>query len=148
MENGTSSEDFLNSDDKDSSFHTFDDESRAYTLNDGVEINFETLEKDLKSRTHNRVLSYEYLHENSASRSLNSFNVPKAVSHNDVFQPMNTIVVSTPSVDQMFHTCLELQCENGGHCVLEETSKRCKCPLGFSGIFCDQGKSSLISLLI
>ncbi|GBM23126.1 hypothetical protein AVEN_150540-1 [Araneus ventricosus] len=153
MENGTSSEEFFNSEDIDSmpSFHTLDDESpesRAYHQNDGVEIKFETLDKEFKRRTHHRPISYEHLHENSASRSLNSFNVhpqehvvPKTVSHGDVFQPMNTIAVSTPSVHQVFHTCSELQCEHGGNCVLEETSKhtvRCKCPLGYGGTFCEQ----------
>ncbi|KAF8791124.1 pikachurin-like [Argiope bruennichi] len=153
MENMTSSEDFFNSEDIDSmpSLHTLNDgspESRAYHQKDGVEINFETLDKEFKRRTHHRPVSYEHLHENSASRSLNSFNVhpqehviPKTVSHGDVFQPLNTIAVSTPSVHQVFHTCSELQCEHGGNCVLDGTSKqtvRCKCPLGFGGTFCEQ----------
>lgn len=164
IENGTSSEDFLDSEDPDSiqSFHTINKgrlESLSHSYHskhdhENVQVDFETLDKSENRRPY-MPISYEHLYDNSAGRSLNSLNVktpyvasaaPKQTentdTHADAYQPMNTIVVSTPSVNQVFHTCSDLQCESGGICVPDSASKRtvrCRCPLGRSGIFCEQG---------
>ncbi|KFM59874.1 Pikachurin, partial [Stegodyphus mimosarum] len=116
-------------------------------MDNNVQVNFESFDQNSKERTYTPI-SYEHLYDNSAGRSLNSLNVnapepagPKAISVSDVFQPMNTVAVSTPSVHQIFHTCSDLQCESGGICVRDTTTKRtvrCRCPLGRSGIFCEQ----------
>lgn len=153
----------MDSDDQDSihSFHTINRgrlESLSHSLDpkkdrDHIQVEFETLEKDGKRQPYVPI-SYEHLYDNSAGRSLNSLNVkssdsqitPKETDHSDVYQPMNTVVVSTPSVHQVFHTCSDLQCESGGMCIPENSSKRavrCRCPLGRSGTFCEQGKMFL-----
>lgn len=158
IENGTSSEDFLDSEDQDSirSFHTINRgrlESLSHSYHtkhdhENVQVDFETLDKDNKRQPY-MPISYEHLYDNSAGRSLNSLNVktpyvpmaPKQTEHADPYQPMNTVVVSTPSVHQVFHTCSDLQCESGGICVPDFALKRavrCRCPLGRSGIFCEQ----------
>lgn len=159
-ENGTSSEDFLDSEDQESirSFHTinrgrFETLAHSYHIkhdHENVQVDFQTLDKDDKGQPY-MPISYEHLYDNSAGRSLNSVNVktpyvpvaPKQIEHADTYQPMNTVVVSTPSVHQVFHTCSDLQCESGGICVPDFALKRavrCRCPLGRSGIFCEQGE--------
>ncbi|XP_015907469.1 pikachurin [Parasteatoda tepidariorum] len=151
LENGTSSEEFFESEDLQQiqSFHSKNKErleSRSHTLNskhinsDGVHIIFEL------NRTQYSPISYEHLYDNSAGRSLNSLSVnapelPKINEQVDVFQQMNTVAASTPSMQQVFHSCADLQCVSGGICVQESPSKhtvKCRCPLGRSGTFCEQ----------
>ncbi|KAG8201453.1 hypothetical protein JTE90_024323 [Oedothorax gibbosus] len=115
LENGTSSEDFLDSDDL-NSLHLMQDDS--------PHIELKSLEKDFKARTRPRAVSYE--HENSGKRVLNSFDV-----QNSELQKGASVVKG----------CVDMKCHNGGECVADEygpqRAVRCKCKLGFGGASCD-----------
>lgn len=44
--------------------------------------------------------------------------------------------------------CVNHTCSNGGSCIDGINNYSCNCPVGFTGNFCDLGKSLLLSLLL
>lgn len=65
--------------------------------------------------------------------------VPMSESSSDILQPMNTVTVTTPPSQRSSKMC-DIQCENGGACIVDPHLDiiRCRCPLGKEGIHCEK----------
>ncbi|XP_013773558.1 pikachurin-like [Limulus polyphemus] len=68
----------------------------------------------------------------------NSKSASQALEVDRLFQPMNTVTITTPPSPR-FVTCKELECESGGACIPDPSTEgvKCSCPLGRGGIYCE-----------
>ncbi|XP_022257129.1 uncharacterized protein LOC111089259, partial [Limulus polyphemus] len=73
------------------------------------------------------------------NKSKSTSQAPVNFEVNQLFQPMNTITITTPSTPR-YVKCQELECKFGGACIPDPSTEgiKCSCPLGRGGFFCEK----------